>query len=81
MTMTTPPTMPELLDTLAAIAESVMDSGAPSDEHNACPICTLNATQATEHDMDCAYRIARTRLSPANLQAVRRLARALGSVG
>lgn len=79
--MPTPPTMPDLLETLAAIAESVMDSRVPSDEHNECPLCNLKATQEIEHDLDCAYRIARTGLSTANIAAVRRLARAIGSVG
>jgi hypothetical protein len=67
----------DVLDRLAAVAASMMDSGATSDERNHCPICDLPATQASEHDPDCAYRIARTQLSPADLAEIRRLVRVL----
>jgi hypothetical protein len=74
-------TLADVLERMAAITQSMMDSGATSDEHNACPICTLRATGAGEHDPDCAYRIARTRISPADAQEVLRLARVLRYAG
>jgi hypothetical protein len=67
----------EVLERLATVAESMMDSGATSDEHTECPICGLKATGVQEHDPDCAYRIARTQLSPDDLAEVRRLVRVL----
>lgn len=70
-------TLADVLDQLAAVAASVMDSAAPSDEHNDCPMCLLKASGAAEHDPDCGYRIARTRISPADVAEVRRLARVL----
>jgi hypothetical protein len=42
-----------------------------------CPMCGLNVAEASEHDPDCGYRIARTRISPADVSEVQRLARVL----
>lgn len=67
----------DVLDHLAAIAASCADAGAFSDGDHACPCCLQKATRAGEHDPDCAYRIARTRISPDDLSEVRRLARVL----
>lgn len=67
----------DLIDRLADVSASMMDSARPSDEHNTCPICCENATEARDHMDYCAYRIARTQLSPHDLKRVRRLARAL----
>lgn len=67
----------DVLERMAAVTQSMMDSAAPSDEHNECPICTLRAAGAQEHDPDCAYRIARTQLSTNDVAEVRRLARVL----
>lgn len=66
-----------VLDAFARVVESVMDSGRPSDEHHDCPMCCLPATESHEHDPDCGWRIARTRVSPADVAEVRRLARVL----
>jgi hypothetical protein len=67
----------DVLDTMAAAVSSLMDSAAPSDEGYACPMCTLRAAGAKEHDPDCGYRIARMQLSPADVAEIRRLARVL----
>jgi hypothetical protein len=74
-------TLADVMERMATVAQSMMDSGATSDEHNACPICTLRATSSKEHDPDCAYRIARTQISPADVQEVRRLVRVLRYAG
>lgn len=67
----------DVIERLAAVASSAMDSVRPSDSLNACPFCGLNATAADQHDPDCAYRIARTQLSPQDIAEVRRLVRVL----
>lgn len=72
-----PHSLDAVLDLVAAVAESVMDSARPSDPHIECPMCTLRVTDPADHEPDCGYRIARTQLSPADLAAVRRLARVL----
>lgn len=54
-----------------------MDSVRPSDEENECPFCGLKATEAAEHDPDCAWRIAHADLAPSDIAEVRRLARVL----
>lgn len=69
--------MSEVLERIAVITESMMDSGATSDENTECPICGLRAANEREHDPDCAYRVARTQISPADLAEIRRLARVL----
>lgn len=66
-----------MLERVVAIAESAMDAARPSDQENPCPFCTERATEAPEHAQDCAYRIARTLISPADLQQLRRLAQLL----
>ena len=67
----------KVLETMAAITDSMMSSSMPSDEKNDCPICLLPATQEIEHDPDCAYRLARTAMSPMDVAEVRRLVRVL----
>jgi len=67
----------DVLETMAAITQSMMDSSVPSDEKNDCPMCLLPATQTVEHDPDCAYRLARTAMSPMDVAEVRRLVRVL----
>jgi hypothetical protein len=67
----------DALDRMAAAVTSMMDSAVPSDEMNPCPMCGLNVAEASEHDPDCGYRIARTRISPADVSEVQRLARVL----
>lgn len=69
--------LPELLDKLAVIAESVMDMGRPGDDTHPCLMCLENATEAADHNPDCGYRIARSEISPADLKRVRRLARVI----
>lgn len=69
-------TLADVLDRMAAVAQSVMDGGAPSDDDNDCPMCLLKACGVDEHDPDCGYRIAR-HMSQADLNEVRRLARVL----
>jgi hypothetical protein len=70
-------TLADVLERMVAITESMMDSGAPSDQETECPMCVLKAARDHEHDPDCAYRIARTQISPADVAEVRRLARVL----
>jgi hypothetical protein len=67
----------DVLERFAAVAQAMMDSAAPSDDHHECPICLVRAVGAEAHEADCAYRIACTRISPADVVEVRRLARAL----
>jgi hypothetical protein len=74
-------TLADVPERMATAIETMMDSGAPSDEDNECPMCTMKASREVEHDPDCAYRIARTQLSPADVAEVRRLARVLRYVG
>lgn len=86
--MTTPPalnvgqgtsraTVADVLDRLVDVAASVSDGGRPSDERNPCVMCHLSVTEAREHEPWCGYRVARTQLSPADFEQVRRLARVL----
>lgn len=67
----------DVLERMTAAAQSLMDSARPSDEHNDCPMCLLPATEATERDPDCAWRIAKAGLSQADVNEVLRLARVL----
>lgn len=67
----------DVLDRMAAIAYSVANAAAFSDENTDCCCCLLKATAAREHDPDCAYRIARTQISDNDIAEVRRLARVL----
>jgi hypothetical protein len=67
----------DALERMIDITASMMDSAAPSDEKVECPMCTLKASGAKEHEPECAYRIARTEVSPADLAVARRLVRAL----
>lgn len=70
-----------VLDLMVNVCASLMDSARPSDEEHACPMCDQAATEALEHDPDCGYRLARTRLSPLDVTAVRRLVRVLRYTG
>lgn len=67
----------DVLETMVAITHSMMSSVRPSDENSECPMCLLRATQAVEHDPDCAYRLARTSMAPADVAEVGRLVRVL----
>lgn len=70
--------LPELLSLAAEVVASVMDSARPSDDTVDCPMCHEKATAARDHAADCAYRIARTQITPEDLKRLRRLARAIG---
>ncbi len=72
-----PKPLADVLERMAAAAQSLMDSARPSDENNDCPMCLLPATEAREHDPDCAWRIAKAGLSQADVNEVRRLVRVL----
>lgn len=65
------------IERMVAVSQSVMDSARPSDDTNECPMCGFTVTEASQHDPDCAYRIARTQISPADLNEARRLVRVL----
>lgn len=66
------PPIPDLLDRLVLIAQSVMDSREPSHDDGSCPLCALT----DEHDPDCGWVQAR-KLASSDLSALGRLARAL----
>ena len=74
------PDLRQILSRLSRVAESLIgceDPLVPDDEGGHCATCFVQlATE--EHDADCAWQIVRTELVPADLAAVRRLARALG---
>ncbi len=69
--------LPDLLTLVADLTASVMDSARPSDETHVCPMCVEPAAEARDHAADCAYRIARTQLTPDDLRRLRRFARAM----
>lgn len=74
-------TLADVLDRMAAATQSLMDSGHPSDERVACPMCHLSVVEAREHEPWCGWRIAYTSITPSDVQAVQRLARTLRYVG
>jgi hypothetical protein len=67
----------DLVMLAASAMGSVMDSARPSDDKVACPMCLEFATRAKDHQPDCAYRIARTQISPADLKRLRSFVRML----
>mgnify|MGYP001565147866 CR=1 FL=1 len=67
----------DVLERMAAITESASNMVRPSDENTECPMCLIMATEVHEHDPDCAYRLALAGMSPDDVRAVRRLARAM----
>lgn len=71
-----PNSLADILDRLALAAQSLMDSDAPIDRDGDCWLCCLN-TEQEAHDADCGWLIARTTIAPSDLDAVRRLARAI----
>lgn len=78
--MTENPTLSDVLDRLVLIAQSAMDSGAPVAEDGDCYLCCVRVDderRAEGHDPDCGWLIARTAIAVADLDAVRRLARAM----
>ena len=70
-------TIAEILATMLEITKSMMDAARPSDERIACPMCCRRATEEREHEPFCAYRIARTRVTPLDVRAIERLAEVL----
>lgn len=78
--MTHDTTLADILDRLALAAQSLMDSGAPVAEDGDCYLCCVRVQderRSEGHDPDCGWLIARTSLAPSDLDAVRRLARAI----
>lgn len=70
------PELADILDRLAIAARSLMDSDAPIGADGDCYLCVINVERDGNHDPDCGWQIAR-HLAPSDLDAVRRLARAL----
>jgi hypothetical protein len=71
--------LPDILDKLALAAQSLMDSGAPIEDHGVCYLCCVavqDERRSEGHDPDCGWHLARN-FAPADLDAVRRLARAM----
>lgn len=73
--MTDRPSIPNLLDRLERIAQSVMDAPAPIGPDGVCTLCFVHADQGHDED-ECGWLLAR-KLAPSDLEAIRRLARAL----
>lgn len=74
-------TLSDILDRLVLIGQSVMDSGAPMETDGplgrpTCYLCCVEVQETGSHDPDCGWRVARE-LAYADIEAVRRLARAL----
>jgi len=76
MTTDRKPSLADVLDRLAIAAQSLMDSGAPIASDGDCYLCVINVGREGNHDPDCGWQIAR-HLTPSDLDAVRRLARAI----
>lgn len=67
--------LPDLLDRLAAVAESFYGGAAPIDRDGDCYSCVVRV-ETHEHDPDCGWKLAQ-QLSANDFQEVRRLARVL----